>query len=143
MTDANTSNDAHSRLREGYDSARTKASDALHSSRDAAQRTVNSLESNPLGIVVGGLAVGVLAGALLPRSAREKELLAPVGRRIGETARAAVAAAKDAGREELETRGLTKDAARDQARGLLDGVLKAVTNAGAAAAKSTSQKQQD
>lgn len=148
MTDATTkAKHTESTIRDGYDTARAKASDAIHSSRDAAsdaaKRTVQSLEANPLGILVGGLAVGVLAGALLPRSTRERELLAPLGKRIGETARAATAAAKDAGRSELANLGLTKDAARDQARGLFDGVVRAITTAGTAAAKSASQKQHD
>jgi hypothetical protein len=101
---------------------------------------VHGLESNPLGILVGGLAVGVLAGALIPRSQREKDLLAPVGQRIGDRARAAIQAARDAGQTELENRGLTKDGARDQVRGLVEGVFQAVSTAGAAAAKGAGQK---
>ncbi|HXH17428.1 MAG TPA: hypothetical protein VNJ10_15035 [Sphingomonas sp.] len=146
-----TTQDSEGRLREGYDSVREtaskvyhdageKASEVLDASRDTAKRTVQSMESNPLGILVGGLAVGVLAGALLPRSAREKELLAPVGKRIGETFVAATAAAKAAGQSELGELGLTKDNARDQAKGLLEGVVKALTTAGTAGAKAVSQK---
>ena len=142
--------ETHGRLRDGYDTARDtasrayhtgkdKASDALSTTRDTARQTVQSLESNPLGILVGGLAVGVLAGALLPRSAREKELLAPLGKRIGDTAKAATQAAKDAGKSELDGLGLTKDAARSQVRSLFDGVVKAVTTAGSAAAKTAAE----
>jgi len=91
MTDAHTKiHDAENRLREGYDSVREtasrvihdagdKAAEALDASRETAKRTVHSLESNPLGNLVGGLAVGALAGELIPRSAREKQLLAPLG----------------------------------------------------------------
>lgn len=150
MTDSDT-NQSDSRLRDGYDSVREtaskvyhdasdKAAEALEASKSTAKRTVGSLESNPLGILVGGLAVGALAGALIPRSAREKELLAPIGKRIGETIVAATAAAKDAGRSELGELGLTKDNARDQAKGLLEGIVKAVTSAGTAGAKAVSQK---
>ena len=106
---------------------------AVDRSRDTARRTVEGFEANPLGILVGGLAVGVLAGALLPRSAREKELLAPVGRRIGDTARAALDSAKATGLSELEARGITRDAARDQVKSLLEGVGKAAATAGTAA----------
>jgi hypothetical protein len=117
-----------------------KAQKALGSSRDvaldAARRTAASLDGNPLGIVVGGLAVGVLAGALVPRSAREKELLAPIGTQLGSRARTAFEAAKGAGMDELGQRGLTRDGLRDQARGLFDGVTKALASAGAAAAQS-------
>jgi len=102
---------------------------------DAGRRAAEGLESNPLGVLVGGLAVGALVGALVPRSAREKEMLAPVGRRLGESARAAVQAAKDAGYAELDQRGLTLSGAKDQARGVIDGLSKAASSAGTAAVK--------
>ncbi len=156
MTDAKTTaneaaHETESRLREGLDTVREtaskvyhdagdKASEVLEVSREKTKRVVNNLESNPLGILVGGLAVGALAGALIPRSAREKELLAPVGKRLSETLVAATAAAKDAGRSELGELGLTKDNARDQVKGLLEGIVKAVTTAGTAGAKAVSQK---
>ncbi|WP_425230104.1 hypothetical protein [Sphingomonas sp.] len=107
---------------------------------DAARRTVEGIEANPLGILVGGLAVGVLAGALLPRSDREKELLAPVGKRLGDTARAAIATAKEQGLSELQTRGFTRDAAQQQVKNLLGGIGAAVTSAGTAAARSATGK---
>ena len=152
MTDAHSNTEhADSRLREGYDSVREtaskvyhdasdKAAEALDASRETAKRTVKSLESNPLGILVGGLAVGALAGALIPRSVREKQLLAPLGKRLGETLVAATAAAKAAGQSELGQLGLTKDNARDQAKGVIDGLVKAATTAGTAGAKAVSQK---
>lgn len=152
MTDAKTTiHDTENRVREGLDTVREtaskvyhdagdKASEVLEVSREKTKRVVNNLESNPLGILVGGLAVGAIAGALIPRSAREKELLAPVGKRLSETVVAATAAAKAAGQSELGELGLTKDNARGQARGLLDGIVKALTTAGTAGAKAFSQK---
>jgi hypothetical protein len=135
-----TNQETQGRLRDGIDTARETASRAYHTGLDKASEAVHGLESNPLGILVGGLAVGVLAGALIPRSQREKDLLAPVGQRIGDSARAAIQAARDAGQTELENRGLTKDGARDQVRGLVEGVFQAVSTAGAAAAKGAGQK---
>jgi hypothetical protein len=124
-----------------YDRTLGKATQTLESSRefaaDAARRTAASLDSNPLGIVVGGLALGVVAGALLPRSDKERELLAPVGAKLGEKARGAINAAKEVGKTELENRGISRDAARDQVKNLFDGVVQALSAAGAAAAKST------
>ena len=102
---------------------------------DAARKAVEGIDANPLGILVGGLAVGVLAGALIPRSAKEKELLAPVGQRLHATARAAADAAKEVAKSELQNRGLTADAGRDQVRSLLAGVGQALATAGSAAAK--------
>lgn len=107
---------------------------------EATRRAAQGIDANPLGILVGGLAVGALAGALIPRSAREKELLAPVGKRLGEGARAAAQAAKDAGRAELENNGLTADAGRDQVKSLLGNVAKAIATAGAAGAKAATGK---
>ena len=108
--------------------------------KDAAHRAGDTIDTNPLAILAGGLAVGALAGALLPRTAKEKELLAPVGRELHARATAAVGAARDAGQTELEDRGLTKDAAKDQVKSLFQGVLKAATTAGSAAAKQAATK---
>lgn len=136
--------DAQSRLDEARDTAGRiygqtvdKASATLSESKDSAVQTI---ENSPLGILAGGLAIGALAGALIPRSAREKELLAPVGRQLGERVRAATQAARSAGQEELANLGLTKDGAKDQAKTLFDGVAKALATAGSAAAKSARSK---
>ena len=77
--------------------------------------------------------VGALVGAVIPRTAKEKELLAPLGKRIGATAAAALAAAKETGRSELDNIGLSKGAAKDQAKTLLSNVAKAAGTAGKAA----------
>lgn len=118
---------------------REKALGALDAGKHSAEQAVAGIGSNPLGIVIGGLAVGAIAGALVPRSAREKELLAPLGKQLGARARTAFDAAKAAGLEELDNRGLTKDGVRDQAKSLLDGVTTALSNAGSAAATATKQ----
>lgn len=136
------------KLRDGIDHARDKASHAYEAAlskaneavdlsrdkaRDAARQTAETIETNPMGVLVGGLALGALIAAVIPRGRREKELLAPVGRRVAASATAAIAAAKAAGKEELDGLGLTRSAAKDQARSLFDGVVKAATTAGAAA----------
>ena len=154
MTDANRDHKDHSgeprdalssardTATRAYDRTLERASHTLESSRDlasdAARKTVASIDANPLGVLVGGLALGVVAGALLPRSQAERQLLAPLGAKLGERARGAISAARDAGKSELDGRGISRDAARDQVRTLFEGVMKAVTAAGAAAAKSTS-----
>jgi len=107
---------------------------ARHAASDAAQRAAQGLEANPLGVVVGGLAVGALVGALIPRSDREKQLLAPAGRKLGESARAAIQAAREAGYAELDQRGLTRDAAKGQAKDVVKGLGQALSSAGTAAA---------
>lgn len=114
-----------------------KAAHAYESTKeialDAARSTAETIEGNPLGVLVGGLALGALIAAVLPRTARERELLAPTGRRLAAALTAAIAAAKEAGRGELEQMNLTPDAAKDKARSLIDGIGKAATSAGSAA----------
>jgi hypothetical protein len=132
--------DTQGRLRDGYAQAREAATDVLTQAGETARKTAAGLDANPIGILVGGLAVGVLAGALLPRSDREKELLAPVGARIGATAKAAAQAARETGQAELADAGISKDAAREQVKGLFEGISRALTSAGSAAAKAATQK---
>ncbi|MEG8038535.1 hypothetical protein QP166_03955 [Sphingomonas sp. LR60] len=139
MTDQVNDQEQHGRLRESVDHAREAASSALdtakHRASDAAHATAETLEGNPLGVLIGGLVLGAAVAAILPRSHREKELLSGVGRKINTAAVAALAAAKDAGRAEMDQLGLTPNAARDQARSLFQGVLKAAGTAGSAAAQ--------
>lgn len=139
MTEHTHDQEQHGRLRDGVDQAREAASQALdtarHRASDAAHATAETIESNPLGVLVGGLVLGAAVAAVLPRSQREKDLLAGVGRKINAAAVAALAAAKDAGRSELDQLGLTPNAARDQAKSLFQGVLKAAGTAGSAAAQ--------
>lgn len=137
MTAQNSTDDAHSRLRDGVDTVKEQASHAYDSASEKARtlgrQASDAIETNPLGVLVGGLAVGALVGAVIPRSAKEKEMLAPLGKRVGATAAAAFAAAKDTGRSELGNLGLSKGAAKDQAKTLLSNVAKAAGTAGKAA----------
>lgn len=127
------------RATHAYESSVARASETLDSTRetarDAAHQAGDFVEGNPLGTLAGGLALGALVGALVPRSDKEKQMLAPIGKRIGVAAVAALAAAKEVGRNELGELGLSKDGARDQAKSLLKGVAKAASHAGTAAAE--------
>lgn len=129
--------DKHHETHGTLDQARETATYAMESAREAAEKaahqTAAAVDSNPLGMLVGGLALGALVAAVLPRSQREKELLAPTGRKLAAAAAAAFAAAKDAGRAELNEAGLSRSAAQDRAHSLFDGVIKAVSSAGTAA----------
>ncbi|MDE0877709.1 MAG: hypothetical protein OSB00_03440 [Sphingomonas bacterium] len=119
----------------------TKTTDRVkEATNGAASRAGETIDANPLAILASGLAIGALAGALLPRSDKEKELLAPIGNELAARAKAATAAARDAGQNELSDRGLTKDAAKDQAKSLFQGIVKAATTAGSAAAKQATTK---
>lgn len=108
--------------------------------RELARRTAAGIEANPLSVLVGGVALGVLAGAFVPRSERETQLLGPVGKRLTDTAKGAVDAAKETAKSEFDILGLTRVAARGQANKLLEGVFGAVAAAGAAALAGASKK---
>ncbi|MDB5705807.1 MAG: hypothetical protein JWN66_2923 [Sphingomonas bacterium] len=117
---------------------RTALETAKSTASDAVRRTAEGIEANPLAVLVGGVALGVLAGAVIPRTEQEGKLLGPVGKRLTDTASGAAQAARDAGKAELDSLGLNKEAARDQVGKLLDGVVKALSSAGAAAAAKAS-----
>ena len=109
-----------------YADAREKASSALSGG-------LTQIEGNPLAALLGGLVLGAVAGALLPRSDREKDLLAPLGERVGEAARAALAAGRSAGQGALAESGFNMDNAREQARRLFDQLGSTAGRAGFAA----------
>ena len=137
MTAQQDKNDTHGRLRDGVDTVKDRASHAYDTASDKAKsfgrQASDAIDANPLGVLVGGLAVGAIAGAIIPKSAKEKELLAPLGQKVSATAAAALAAAKETGRSELDNIGLSKGAAKDQARTLFQNVAKAAGTAGKAA----------
>ncbi len=91
---------ARERAIDAYDSARASAS-------AAGKKAGASLSDAPMIALAGGLAAGALIAALLPRTDREKQLLGPVGEKLTDGARAAVDAAKSAGREGISGLGLT------------------------------------
>ena len=119
------------------EAAREKASAAYAAARETATsvrtRTAEGIEESPIAAVIGGVAIGVLLGALLPRSQREVETLAPLGDKLAALAKNALAAAKDAGQDTLDELGINKDAARDQVNRLIDGASKAASSASSAA----------
>ena len=100
---------------------------------DKVSEAASGLEANPVAAIVGGLALGAIAGAMLPRSEREKALLEPTGTRVKEAARAAFDAAREAGGQALTGSGFGSDALKAQGQRLVEEVTKAATAAGTAA----------
>ncbi|HYG46549.1 MAG TPA: hypothetical protein VD846_01275 [Allosphingosinicella sp.] len=122
---------ARERTAAAYAAARERAGSAYET---AGRRTSEGIDSNPVAAVVGGLAIGAIVAALLPRTSREDELLGSAGRRITDSAREAARAAREAGRQQLDELGLTKEGLRARLDGITDqavGVAK--SSAGAAA----------
>lgn len=136
---------------DAYEGTREKTSAAYQAARDAAgsayqavgetarsatKRASAGIETNPMAAVVGGLAIGLVAGAVLPKTQREQSLLGGTGRKIHDTAREAVRAAKDAGREQIEELGLSRDAVQRRLGEFTDKAVGAVkSSAGAVADK--------
>ena len=113
QTAADAYESARDRTSSAYQAAREAAGGAVETVRDTARsagkRTVEGVEANPLAAVVGGLALGVIAGALLPKTRQEEKVLGSAGRKVTDTARQAIDAAKDAGRSQIDELGLSKD----------------------------------
>ncbi|MEA1071207.1 hypothetical protein [Sphingomonas sp. LY160] len=119
------------------DGARERAIDAYDSARSSASaakaKTKEGIGEAPLLALGGGLALGALIAAFLPKTRAEDKLLGNVGGRISDTARAAVDAAKEAGKGKLEELNLTKDAGSDAIQSILKGIGEAAKTSGQAA----------
>ena len=130
---------ARTRAAEAYSTARERTSAAYGSAREGAsrvsERTAQGIESNPEAALIGGLALGAIIAALLPKTDRETEVLGQYGRRINEKARDAARAAKEAGRSQLEEAGLSRDAAKQKLNDLASQAKEAVRTSASAAAK--------
>lgn len=153
-TDTNTGTNRGSRVRDTASAARNKASGAYQSARertsaaydgardrvsDAARRTSDGIDSNPVGALVGGLAIGALLAAVLPKTQREEEMLGTYGRKINDRAREAARAAKEAGMTKLDELGYNRETAKQKVQSLR-GDAKEVANAAAKRAKATAQQ---
>lgn len=134
--------------RESAASARDSASKAYGASREAAARGVQSskelahkaaiksgdtIDKNPLAVVLGGIALGVIVGALLPKTEREKKVLGKAGKKLNKKAMKVAEAAKKAGKDKVDSLGLNGDAVREQFRDLVNKAAEAVKAAGQAA----------
>jgi len=138
-------NDAGGRAaaaRQAFESAREKTAAAYATAREragsayetAGRKTSQGIDSNPVAAVFGGLAIGAVVAALLPRTSREEELLGPVGRKITDSARDAARAAKEAGRGQLDELGLSRDGLQSKLNDFTDKAVGAVKSSAGAAA---------
>jgi len=103
-------------------SARQRAIEAYASARD---RTADTLGEAPLLALAGGIAAGALIAALLPRTESETRLVRPTARRVKNSARAALGAARDTGSQRLDEMGLNRQKGEATIRNLLDGLTEA------------------
>lgn len=109
-----------------YDSTRKAASNTAH-------KTADGIETNPLSALIGGLAVGVAVGALLPKTQQESKHLGALGKRINDSAASAARAARDAGKQELNAMLPDRANAKDKAASVLGTVVQAAKDGGRSA----------
>jgi hypothetical protein len=100
-------------------SPRQRAIDAYASTRE---RATDTLGQAPLLALAGGIAAGALIAALLPRTDAEARLVRPTARRVKDSARAAVQAARDTGTQRLGELGISREKGEKTIRGLIDGL---------------------
>jgi hypothetical protein len=124
---------------EDHDSSspRQRAIEAYEGARDRAS---NTLGEAPLLALAGGLAAGALIAALLPRTDTEARLVKPTARRVKDSARAAVEAARDTGSQRLDELGLNRSKGEETIRSLLDGLSDAARASASAAADAVRNK---
>lgn len=118
-----------------YSSTRERTSALYGSARERASGVVSreTIESNPVLAIAGGLAIGAILGAVLPRTRREEELLGDVGHRVTDAAKEAANSAVEAGRsqvDELKNSALQK---------VGSAVVEAVSGAGSSGNGNTNQ----
>ncbi|HEY0446407.1 MAG TPA: hypothetical protein VGD19_08115 [Allosphingosinicella sp.] len=137
---------ARERTSAAYGTARERASSAAVTARQTAsrarERTSSGVETSPIGALVGGLALGALVAAILPKSRKEEELLGSYGKRIGDTAREAARAAKEAGRGKLDELGLNQETAKEKLGDLASKAGEAARTSATAAAQTVKGGQQ-
>lgn len=125
------------RATDAIENAREKAVDAYDAARDqaavAGARAKDRVSEAPLLALGGGLALGALIAAFLPKSKIEDQLLGPVGEKITGGAKAAATAARAAGQGKLAELNITRDAGANAVQSLIKGLGDAAKSSGEAA----------
>lgn len=91
--------------------------------KEGAQRAVGVAEENPIGLALGGVAAGFLAGMLLPSSRMEDERVGPIADQVKEaaveTGQEAIERGKEvAGQVSQQAAETAKEAGKEQAEEL-------------------------
>lgn len=125
MTEHSDSN-IRSRAIDAYDGARESVA-------DAGRHATDGIDEAPLIALAAGLAAGALIAALLPRTESETRLLRPTADKLTGTAKAAAAAAREAGTSRLAELGLTREKGAETLRSIFDGASDAARKSADAA----------
>jgi gas vesicle protein len=78
---------------------KSRAKDNVSGKVDTVKERLGGVQENPLGLAIGAVAVGFLAGMLVPSSRVENEKLGPMADRVKEQAKATGQEALDRGKE--------------------------------------------
>lgn len=125
-TDRDNDNSIRSRAIEAYDGA-------LDGVAKTGRRATEGIDEAPLIAIAAGLAAGALLAAILPRTDTETRLLRPTADKLTGTAKAAAAAAKEAGTSRLAELGLTREKGAETLRSIFDGASDAARKSANAA----------
>ena len=129
---------------EAYEKGREAAARGVQQSREVAHnvavKTGDGIDKNPLAIVLGGIALGAIVGALLPTTEREKKVMGKTVKKLNKKAKEMAKAAKIAGKQQVDSLGLNGDAMREQFRDLVSKAALAVKAAGEAATEAAKKK---
>ena len=106
---------------------------AISAYEDARGRATDTLGQAPLIALAGGIAAGALIAALLPRTNSEARLVRPTARRVKNSARAALDAARETGTQRLDELGINREKGEKTIRNLLDGLTDAAKASATAA----------
>jgi hypothetical protein len=123
--DGRTANEEHAGA-----SSRQRAIEAYEGARD---RATDTLGQAPLLALAGGIAAGALIAALLPRTDTETRLIRPTARRVKDSARAAIDAARETSRKRFDELGFSREKGEETFQNFLQG-LKDTARASADAA---------
>ena len=88
-----------------------------------ARRAKNTAQQNPLGLAVGSIAAGFLAGLLIPTTDIENEKIGPIADQVKEEARSTGQEAIERGKEVVQDLGNVQDKARQAAADAVKGTV--------------------
>ena len=122
--------DKKERLRTQMQGTTTRIEDAAPEAgqvKDGAKQAVGIAEENPIGLALGGVAVGFIAGMLLPSTRMEDEKVGPIAEEVKEkaieTGQEAVERGKDvAGQVAEQAAETAQEAGQQQAQEMKESV---------------------
>lgn len=128
--------DKTDRLRQQMSSTTSKVSGATPDAsdiRDGAQQAVGIAQENPLGLAIGGLAVGFLVGLAMPATKVENERIGPLADEVKDTVKETGQEALQRGKQVAQDAAsaatdAVKESGQEQAEGLRDSVQESVSS---------------